>query len=296
MLNNLLFFLLFETVQPSYGLLIALAPEYAIVAAAPTLKMENAPMKTGDSIAPAIEAASVFAVDLESGMPLFTRDIFTRRPIASIAKLMTAITILDSHKLNEIVRVSRNAAGQEGSHIGLVGGEEITIGGLVTGMLVNSGNDAAVALAEYDSGSEKAFVQKMNAKAAGLGLINTHFSNAKGFDEPGNYSTAYETMIFAKAALDYPFIRSAAEMRKGSIASVNGLITHKLESTNELLGNSTYRVIGLKTGSTPAAGQSFVALMQTDGGREVLSVMLSSPNRFKETKILLDWILRNFTL
>lgn len=293
MFSELLFYLLFETVQPSYFLLAQMIPQEITV----TLESPAQVVHRGESIAPQILAQSVYSVDLDSGTPLFVHNIFERRPIASIAKLMTAMVVLDHHTdLEEVVTISRNAAGQEGSSMGLHAGERITVQNLLTGMLINSGNDAAVALAEFDAGSEAAFVNSLNAKADELGLLNTHFSNAKGFDEEGNYSTAFDTMQFAKAALQYRVIRETVSKKTAEVHAEDDRFTHKLESTNELLDNPHFRIIGLKTGHTPAAGQSFVSLMQTDSGKEVLTVLLDSPDRFRETKIVLDWILRNYAI
>lgn len=290
MLPALLFSLFFETVEPSYGTFVQFMPAQVVTIS----DAEKAPRKRGDSLAPVIEAKSIYAIDLETDTPLLARDIFTRRSIASIGKLITAMVILDRHKLNEKVTISKNAAEEEGSQMGLKSGEEITVENLLMGMLINSGNDAAVALAEFDAGSEDVFVFKMNEKARSLGLKDTHFSNAKGFDEPENYSTAYDAAIFAKAALDYPFIRKTVAIKTATVASVSGKTKHILESTNELLENPYWKVIGLKTGRTPGAGQSFVALAKGPKDREILTIVLDSSNRFKETKILIDWILRNY--
>lgn len=307
MLANLLFFFLFETVQPSYSTFTALLPEEIIVSAgAPNLASENQPRKLGESLGPVVQAETIYSVDLETGSPLLVRNIFERRPIASIAKLITAMVILDRHQLNEKVIVSKNAADEEGSKMWLREGEEIIMENLLTGLLVSSGNDAAVALAEFDAGGEAAkngeavksgeaaFVKKMNAKAMALGLRDTHFSNVKGFDEDTNYSTAFDTMMFSRAALKYPFIRKTVALKNTEVTSASGKTKHRLESTNELLENPYFKVIGLKTGRTPAAGQSFVSLMQGPNGHEILTVLLDSPDRFKETKIVLDWILRNY--
>ncbi len=290
MLSSLLFSLLFETIEPSYGTFAAVMPP-AVVVSSPSPK---SPFKKGSSMAPMLSAESIYAIDLETNTPLVVRDIFTRRPIASIEKLVTAMVILDRHKLDEKVTVSKNAADQEGSQMGLKSGEEISMESLLTGMLINSGNDAAVALAEFDAGTEEVFVFKMNEKARSLGLKDTHFSNAKGFDEAENYSTAYDTMLFSRAALGYSFIRKTVAIKSLTVTSASGKTKHALENTNELLENPYWKVTGLKTGRTPGAGQSFVSLMKGPGDREILTVMLDSPNRFKETKILLDWILRNY--
>lgn len=295
MLTSLLYLLFFETVQPSHGTFLSLVPAEIVASTQfPTLAPEKMPVKKGESLGPVVEAETVYSLDLTTGTPLFVRNIFDRRQIASIAKLMTAMVILDSHELNETVKVSKNAANQEGSTMHLEPGEEITIENLLTGLLVASGNDAAVALAEFDAGSEAAFVAKLNAKAYSLSLLNTHFSNAKGFDEKTNYSTGFDTMVFSKNALAYPFIRKTVARKTAEVASTNEKTKHKLESTNELLENPHFPVIGLKTGTTPGAGESFVSLAKGPNGHEILTVILGSPDRFKETKIVIDWILRNF--
>lgn len=298
MINSLLLLLVLETAEPSYNTIMALLPQNVAAQAAaqtlPDLRMEKSPVKTRDSIAPLIEAKSVFSIDLASGSPLFTRDIFTRRQMASIAKLMTAMVILDNHNLDEKIRVSRNAAEQTGSQMRLRPGEELTVENTLAGMLINSGNDAAAALAEYDAGNEKAFVKKMNEKAFALGLKDTLFSNAKGFDEENNYSTAFDIMIFSRAAWQYPFIKQTVGRKKAEAASADGKIKHALESTNELLEDPYFKILGLKTGSTPAAGLSFVSMAEGPNGHEILTIILDSPNRFRETKIFLDWAFRNF--
>lgn len=302
MLANLLFFLFFETVEPSYGTFAEIMPQQVIAPAvaeiklngAPALNIRNAPVKTGKSTAPVVEAKSVFSIDLKSGAPLFANNIFERRKIASIEKLLTAMIILDEHKLDEKTVVSRKAASQEGSTMGLQENEQITVKNLLIGMLVNSGNDAAVALAEYNAGDEASFVAKMNTKARRLGLKNTHFSNAKGFDDDENYSTAFDTALFSRAALEYPFIRKTAMIKNAEVSSLNGRIKHILENTNDLLENPYFKIKGLKTGKTPEAGQSFVSLAEDPKGNEILTVVLDSPDRFKETKIILDWIFRNY--
>lgn len=299
MLTNLLYFLLFETFEPSYGTLVSSLPPRIVASAIAQdslLSLGNplVPVKKTESLGPVLDAQSYFSIDVKTGTPLAVHDIFARRSMASITKLVTAMVILDTHGLEEKVIVSRAATEQEGSRMELRPGEEITVGSLMQGLLIASGNDAAVALAEYDAGSEANFVGKMNAKAHTLGLRDTHFSNAKGFDDADNYSTAFDILLFSRAALDYPFIRTTAATKKLEVTSFNGKIRHTLETTDDLLENEVFKFKGLKTGTTPLAGESFVSLFETPDGREILSVVLASPHRFKETKILLDWIVRNF--
>lgn len=286
-----------ETIQLSYVTLTTVMPEKTVIETQTnvlTLNQESAPEKTTESIGPVLEALSAYVIDLESGVPLFVKNIFDRRPTASIAKLVTAMVILDNHKLDEKITVGKNPLIQEGSKMWLAQGEVITIESLLTGLLITSANDAAIALAEADAGNEKAFTAKMNEKAIGLGLRNTHFSNAKGFDEKNNYSTAYDIMLFSREALNYSFIKKTASIANAEVTSVNGRTKHTLESTNELLNNPYFKIMGLKTGKTPLAGESFVALAEIKNGRQILTVVLDSPDRFKETKILIDWIVRNY--
>lgn len=284
-----------ETIEPSYNTFLNLLPAEIVASAVTEVpKTEFVPVKKNISLAPVIAAKSVYAIDLGTNYPLFAKDIFTRRSIASISKLMTAMVILDENKMDEVVTVSSNASRQEKVTIDLRPGEKITVQSLLTGMLINSGNDAAVALAEHNAGTEAKFVEKMNRKALLLGLKNTHFSNAKGFDDPKNFSTAYDTVIFSQAALKYPFIKNNVAKKTAEISSANGKIKHYLKSTNELLDDPYFKIHGLKTGSTPAAGQSFVSLAATEQNHEILAVVLGSPDRFKETKILIDWVLRNY--
>ncbi|MBI2453641.1 D-alanyl-D-alanine carboxypeptidase [Candidatus Peregrinibacteria bacterium] len=202
MLTSLFFALMAETVQPSYAAFSFIFPQNIVVeanASRTTVGAKKTVKKT-ESLEPVIRATSVFSVDLTNETPLLVRNIFERRPIASIGKLVTAMVILDAHALDETVTVTEHAANQEPTRMNLQAGEKITIENLLTGLLVGSANDAAIALAEYDAGSESAFVAKMNAKILSLGLHNTHFSNPPGFDEPANYSTAFDTMVFARAS------------------------------------------------------------------------------------------------
>lgn len=252
------------------------------------------PQKKPEAIAPFLSAKSYFSIDLKTQTPLLEKNIFERRPIASISKLVTAMIILERHSFDEVVTVSKQATNQTGTKIWLIPGEKITVRNLMKALLIHSANDAAVALAEHDSGNEAAFTRKMNEKAQALGLLDTHFTNATGLDEEGNYSTAFDIIHFSREALTYPFIRETVATKEGILTSVDGKIKHKLDATNELLGNKYFHVIGLKTGRTTGAGPSFVSLATDGKGHEILSVVLDSPDRFQETKVLLDWLFRSY--
>lgn len=258
-----------------------------------------APEKTPMFVAPVLEAESALAYDLASGTMLFEKNAHARRRMASIAKLMTAIIILDGHQFSERVIITKAMIKTEPVKIWLLPGEEITVENLLFGLLVNSANDAALSLALYDSLSEEKFVAKMNEKAKILGLRNTHFSNATGLDSIDNFSTAEDILRLSLASLEYDFIRRAVKTPSMEIRSTNHRIRHKLETTNDLLKkNNGFVIHGLKTGSTLGAGPSLVTLASNGHGngskREIITIVLGSKDRFQETKVLLDWIFRAY--
>lgn len=257
------------------------------------LESSKAPLKDPYYISPIIEAEASIAIDLNTGEILFEKNIHARLAIASITKLMTILIILEENKLDEVVTISSNAASTNGSTMHLKQSEEITVENLLYGAIINSANDAAVALAEHNSGSVSAFVEKMNQKAKNLGLINSNFSNPIGLDGPNNYSSAFDVAKIAKEVYQYEFIQQAAQIKDFSVSSVSGKYTHSLESTNELL-DSYLGIKGLKTGKTDAAGLCFVAVAENEEGNEIITVVLNSPARFPETKILVDWIFRAY--
>lgn len=251
------------------------------------------PIKRSNKISPVLEASSGIVVDTSSGKTLFEKDINEKRQIASITKLMTAVIILEENGLNELVTVSQKAANIPGSKIWLYPGEKIAVQNLLYAVLIHSGNDAAWALAEHNAGTVEAFVSKMNKKAQKLGMTNTNFQNPVGFDDSKNYSTAYDLSILSRYIFRKDFVRHAVIIKELSITSANGDITHKLETTNELL-DSYLNVKGLKTGHTEQAGLCLSAVSENEYGNQILTIILNSPDRFKETKLLTDWVFKSY--
>ena len=182
--------------------------------------------------------------------------------------------------------MSKNAAAVTGSRMGLRSGETISVKNLLYGLLIPSGNDAAVALAEYNAGTEKDFVKKMNAKAKLLGLDQTQYTNSTGLDNGESYSTPHDLALLASYLIRDNTIRQIVNLKEAEIAG------HKMENTNTLLGQMGIK--GIKTGRTDAAGECLVTLAENPEGKEVLIVVLGSQNRFYDTKILLDWIYRAY--
>jgi len=258
-------------------------------------EIESAPKKDANMISPIINSRASIAMDDKTGTVLYEDNSHKRLAIASITKLMTILIVLEENDINDVATVSKNAVSTSGTTMLLAEGEKITIKDLIYGSIINSANDAAIALAEYNAGDVKKFVEKMNEKALQLGLVNTHFSTPTGLDNPDNYSSAYDIATLARYVYQKQFIREGAETKELTVISSDGKYTHKLTSTNELLGNKFFNIKGLKTGSTDEAGECLVSIANNDKGDEIITVLLNSPARFTETKILVDWIFRAYT-
>ncbi len=257
------------------------------------LTVNPIPHLTGDPLEKnALYASSALVIDLESQSILFEKDSYTRLPIASLTKLMTAYIILEENDPSSIVTVSNRAADAEGSQMRLAAGEQITVKNLLYGLLIQSGNDAAIALAEFNAGSETAFIKKMNAEAKNLGLENTYYANTTGLDSTSAYSTTHDLLILSTQLLKNSSIREIAKNSSIEVTGTNGEV-HKLINTNILLGQ--LGVEGLKTGTTPLAGECLLSLVKTDEGNEILIVILGSSDRFLDTKILIDWVNTSYT-
>lgn len=268
------------------------------------------PIKNPQQIAPIIEAGAAIVIDRTSGEILFEKDANDRMGIASITKLMTVLIVLEENELGENVTISGNANAVEGSNMSLHTGEQISVESLIKAAIISSANDAAVALAEYNvkdinrdaivpenpyaAGTVGDFVNKMNKRASELGLENTHYSNPAGLDHPENYSSAYDLAKLANFIYNNKFIQNIAVIKETDVLSADGQYTHNLKTTNELL-DSYLKVKGLKTGTTEGAGLCMVAVAENNEGHEIITVVLDSPARFKESTILIDWIFRSYT-
>lgn len=241
------------------------------------------------AIAPVLRAKSVLSVDLETGQILYQYNPGQQLPMASLTKLMTVLITLENHTLDEVVTVNKLATQVEPAKMDLLAGEKITVKELLKGIFIKSANDAALALALYDSPTIDDFVAKMNKKAAEIGLSDTHFVNPVGFDAPAQYSTAQDLATLARIVYREPIVQRITTLKEADASSVNGKFTHHLTTTNDLL-NSYLHVLGLKTGTTDAAGQCLITIVENQNGNKILNVMLGSNDRFKETKILSQWL------
>jgi D-alanyl-D-alanine carboxypeptidase (penicillin-binding protein 5/6) len=235
---------------------------------------------------PAITAQGAIVVDRDTQQIMYAKNIDQRRPPASIMKLMTAMVALDSAPPTQMLTVTPAAAAMEPNRMGLDAGEQLTVEEVMYGMLLDSGNDAAEALADALGGHD-AFIQKMNAKAADLGLENTHFVDAAGLDD-NDYTSPYDMAVLADAAYTgYPTIRQIVGTKQQTIV---GTATHKWFqpiNLNDLLWDypGTY---GMKVGYTDAAQYTIVLAGQKDG-HNVEIVLLGSQHHFTEGRALFDW-------
>lgn len=237
---------------------------------------------------PPITAASALLEDAASGQTLWAAHPTARRAPASLTKMMTALLVRQDDSLTETFTVSADAAATPGSRMGLATGERLTVDQLLYGLLLPSGNDAAVALAEGTSGSEAAFVAAMNARAATMGLRGTHYVNPHGLDAPGHYSTAADLATLGRAVLADPVLSQVVDTRHEALAATgpNGPVQFDLTNLNQLL--FTYPgADGVKTGTTEEAGQNLVGAAQRDG-HQLLVVVLGSDDRYADATALLN--------
>jgi D-alanyl-D-alanine carboxypeptidase (penicillin-binding protein 5/6) len=226
---------------------------------------------------PPLSAPAALLADSDTNRVLATLDPDQPRPMASTTKIMTALLVLERANLADQVVVSPTALAG-GSTMGLTTGEVLTVEDLLWGLLLNSGNDAAVALAEHVAGSEAAFVQLMNQRAAELGMTTTRFANPHGLDAPDHYSSAYDLWLVTQEALKHDLFRAIVATPAHLTAG------RQLFNQNELL-TSYPDADGVKTGTTEAAGESLVGSASPNGHRAVV-VILGSQDRYSDARSL----------
>lgn len=245
-----------------------------------------------------IEAKSAILIEADTGSVLYEMNADERLPIASVTKIMTMLLIMEAvdegvTSLNDMVTVSENAMSYGGSTMFLEAGEELSVNDMLKGIAVASANDGCVAMAEYLSGSETAFVDKMNEKAKELGMTNTNFLNTNGLDEDGHYSSARDVSIMSKELLKHKKITDYTsiwtdELRGGKF---------QLANTNKLI-RFYNGANGLKTGSTSEALCCLSASAKRDD-MQLIAVVLGAPTsekRFNSARELLNFGFANYKL
>ncbi|MBE7056044.1 MAG: D-alanyl-D-alanine carboxypeptidase [Ruminococcaceae bacterium] len=240
---------------------------------------------------PEFNGRNIYVMDKETKRCLYEKNAYEKTPMASTTKIMTAIIVLEKGNLNDITIVSSNAAGTEGSSMNLKKGEEISVNDLLYGLLIKSGNDAAVALAEAISGSVEEFCMLMNEKAKSIGAYDTNFTSPHGLDDENHYTTARDLAIIAEYASNNKIFRQIVATKS---TSVNG---HYLGNTNDLLWNSDY-VTGIKTGYTGKAGRCVVLSIEKDEV-ELIAVILgcnTTEERTEDGNTILNYFPGNYSV
>ena len=234
-----------------------------------------------------VNARGAVLLEAETGDVIFGQNQHARLPMASTTKIMTALVALESLPLDTVVKTPAEAVGVEGSSIYLTEGETLTLEQLLYALLLESANDAATAIAVAVAGSVTAFADKMNARAASLGLTDTNFVNPHGLDAEGHYTTAYELALITREALQNPVFREICSTARKTIPLRGEEGVRLLLNHNRLL--STYEgCIGGKTGYTKKTGRCLVSAAERDGVT-LIAVTLSAPDDWRDHAAMLDY-------
>lgn len=240
---------------------------------------------TGNA-APRVEAAAAVLMDLDTGQVLYAKNRAAPFYPASVAKILTALVVLERLRLDEVVTVSPGAANVEGSKMYLRAGERITVENLLYGLMLASGNDAARALAEHTAGSEAAFAVLMNARARAAGATRSRFVNASGLPHPDQVTTAEDLARITRAALENPVFSKIVATRQKEIQWVDG---RRWTAYNHNYALGSGGIDGVKNGYTIAARHTYVASATREGWRLIAVVLRTSKQgKFRDARALLD--------
>jgi serine-type D-Ala-D-Ala carboxypeptidase (penicillin-binding protein 5/6) len=236
---------------------------------------------------PEVSGEGVYVVDLPSFTPVLERNSNQKFFPASTTKVITALVAYDVFKPDQVVTVKQVL--NEGQVMGLIPGERISVENLMYGILIQSGNDAAYALA-HEYGYDE-FIELMNKKAKSLGMKNTHFVNPAGLDHPEQISSPVDLALAARELLKNHYLGKIVSIKEIVISDVDFKMYHKLTNVNKLLGE-VQGLGGLKTGYTEQAGENLVSFYKSNN-HEFIIVVLKSKDRFEDTKSIVRWINEN---
>lgn len=236
----------------------------------------------------AVSAKSAILVDGQTGRVLYEKQADTQSLIASTTKIMTALVVCEQTNVLDRVRIMPEAVGIEGSSMYLKAGEVLTVQELLYGLMLHSGNDAAVALAIYCGGTVEGFAQLMNDKAHRLGMHNTHFVNPNGLDAPGHYSTARDMAVLAAYAMENPIFARTVSTRFVTVGN------RTLRNHNKLLW-FLEGADGVKTGFTKKAGRILVSSC-TRQGRRLIAVTMNDGNDWQDHQRMMEDGFSNYSV
>jgi serine-type D-Ala-D-Ala carboxypeptidase (penicillin-binding protein 5/6) len=265
------------------GILAFLAPSALAQAPSPVPTPRPTP---GPGSPPGLAAAAAILIDLDSSDVLFARHIHARRAPASLTKVITALVANDLYEADETVKISPLVMGPGGSRLGVEPGTKLKVRELLYGLLLKSGNDAAVALAAHDPAGYRHFLALMNAKARSLGAYDSQFRNPHGLDEPGHYTSAWDMALLSRELMAQPLLADLVATEEHAVHFEDGTV-RTFDNHNKLIG-SYPGAIGVKTGFTNNAGNCLVAAAALPTGR-FLTVVMGSPNHYGETRSLFSY-------
>lgn len=236
---------------------------------------------------PGTDAECAVLMDALTGKVIFSQNAVTRHSMASTTKIMTALLAIKRGKLTKEYTVTADMINAEGSSLGLKAGDKITLYDLVCGMMLESGNDAANAIANIVGGSLPKFAVLMNEKAEELGMECTNFVTPSGLDDDAHYSTAYDMALLARYALRNETFLKIVSSKRMTVSFGNPKIEHTVVNHNRLL--SSYEgTIGVKTGFTKKSGRCLVSAAERNGVR-LIAVTLNDPNDWRDHANMFDY-------
>lgn len=243
-----------------------------------------------------VSSQTAILVDQESGRVLYEKNANKKMRIASITKIMTAILAIESGKLDEKVQVSKRAVYTEGSSIYLKENEKMKLEDLVYGLMLRSGNDSAVAIAEYVGGSVEGFVFLMNQKAQEIGMRNTVFANPHGLDDHENhYSTAYDMALLTRYAMQNEIYRKIAGTKTYRAPNPDEKWDRVWKNKNKLLTGMYEYSTGGKTGYTKRAKRTLVSTA-TKNNEDLIAVTLNGPDDWNDHIAMFEWGFEQYDL
>ena len=256
------------------------------------------PFKMSSSLGIDVGGKAAIIVDHKSNQILFEKNSQKSMPMASLTKVMTAVVLLDSDKyLEDTYVVEPEVLDVYGSGINLETGEEIKVSDLLHGLLIKSGNDAAMAIARKVAKDEAEFIKLMNKKAEDLDMINTNFQNPHGLDQKNHYSSAYDLAKLASYAYQNKLFRELVLMKEYEFDAINIQKQHQFKNTNKLLQEDYFLINGGKTGFTDEAGYCFISFGINEKNNEIITVVLGAEDdglQYHDTKALIEWTFGNY--
>lgn len=233
-----------------------------------------------------VNARTAIAMDAKTKVVLFEQNAQMLVPMASTTKIMTALVALSYGDLERKIEISSKAANIHGSTVGYKKGELVPLKELIYGLMLRSGNDAAIAIAEGIAGSEEEFTKLMNEYANQIGVYSTHFESPHGLDRQNHYSTAYDLAVITAKARENKIFNDIVQSKDVDKEELG--FTRDFHNINKILWQLS-NATGVKTGSTGQAGKCLVTSVDIKG-RDVIIVVLNSPGRWKETKKINDYV------